>query len=55
MQAEHEWIKRDKAEEGSTLNKLLNKQGSPADANVEQTVEGGGELAIFIDVRITRV
>lgn len=28
---------RDKAEEGSTLNKLLNKRGSPADAIVEQT------------------
>lgn len=36
-----EWIKRDKAEEGSTLNKLLNKRGPPADAIVEQTGRRG--------------
>lgn len=43
-------IKRGKAEEGSTLNKLLNKQGSPADTNVEQTGRRGGGAGVVRDI-----
>lgn len=54
--AEREWIKGDKAEEGSTLNKLLNKRGPPADAIVEQTGRGeGGGGAQVRDIYRSRI